>query len=56
MSSSLWIVLAAASAGVLCYVFCRYVLVLNSREIDKQIDYSRMRPWHGDEERPSGSP
>jgi hypothetical protein len=25
------------------------VLARNSREIDRQIDYSRIRPWKGDE-------
>lgn len=34
----------------LLYVICMRVLVRKSREIDKQIDYSRIRPWKGDEE------
>ena len=34
---------------VLCYALCMRVLVRKSREIDKQIDYSRIRPWKGDE-------
>jgi hypothetical protein len=34
---------------VLCYVLCLQVLARKSREIDKQIDYSRIRPWKGDE-------
>lgn len=49
MSASLWIALGVAITGVLCYVLCMRVLVRKSREIDKQIDYSRVRPWKGDE-------
>ena len=34
---------------VLGYVACMRVLARKSREIDKQIDYSRIRPWQGDD-------
>jgi hypothetical protein len=34
---------------VLGYVLCLWVLARKSREIDKQIDYSRIRPWKDDE-------
>jgi hypothetical protein len=34
---------------VLCYVLCMRVLVRKSREIDKQVDTSRIRPWKGDD-------
>lgn len=34
---------------VLGYVLCLRALARKSREIDKQIDYSRIRPWKGDE-------
>ena len=47
--SPLWIALAVAITLALCYVFCMRVLFRKSREIDKQIDYSRIRPWKGDE-------
>jgi len=33
----------------LVYVAVMRVLARKSREIDKQIDYSRIRPWQGDE-------
>jgi len=50
MSPSLWIALGVAITVVLCYLLCMRVLVRKSREIDKRIDYSRIRPWKGDEE------
>lgn len=49
--SPLWIALAVAIILVLCYVFCMRVLARKSREIDKQIDYSRIRPWKDDEDK-----
>ncbi len=49
MSPSLWIALGVTITAVLCYVLFMRVLVHKSREIDKQIDYSRIRPWKGDE-------
>ena len=38
-----------AITAVLCYVVCLRVLARNSREIDKQVDYSKIRPWKDDE-------
>lgn len=49
MSLALWITLGVAVTAVLGYVLCMRVLARNSREIDEQIDYSRIRPWKGDE-------
>ena len=34
---------------VLCYVVWMRILFRNSREIDKQIDFSKIRPWKDDE-------
>lgn len=34
---------------VLCYVICMRVLVRKSREVDQQIDFSKIRPWKGDD-------
>jgi hypothetical protein len=34
---------------VLCYIACMHVLARKSREIDQQIDFSKIRPWKGDE-------
>ena len=50
MSPSLWIALGVAITVVLCYVLGMRVLVRKSRDIDQQIDTSRIRPWKGDEE------
>ena len=49
MNPSLWIALGVAITLVLCYVVCMRVLVRRSREIDQQVDYSRIRPWKDDE-------
>lgn len=50
MSPSLWIALGVAITGVLVYVAFMRVLARRSREIDQQIDYSRIRPWKGDDD------
>ena len=49
MSPSLWIALGVAIAAVLCYVLYMRELIRNSREIDKKIDYSKIRPLRDDE-------
>jgi len=36
---------------LLCYVAGMRVLARKSREIDQQVDYSRIRPWKGDEDK-----
>ena len=36
---------------VLCYVASMRVLARKSREIDQQVDYSKIRPWKGDEDK-----
>ena len=51
MSPSLWIALGVAITAVLCYVLYMRVLVRRSREIDQQVDYSKIRPWKGDEDK-----
>jgi len=33
----------------LCYIACMRVLARKSREIDQQVDFSKIRPWKGDE-------
>jgi hypothetical protein len=44
MSTVLWIALAVA-VFVVGYVVAMRNLHRKSREIDKQIDYSKIRPW-----------
>ena len=39
-----------AIALVLCYVACMRVLARKSREIDQQVDFSKIRPWKDDKE------
>jgi low affinity Fe/Cu permease len=49
VSPALWIALGVAITVVLCYVLGMRVLVRKSRDIDQQVDTSRIRPWKGDE-------
>ena len=49
MSPALWIALGVAITVVLGYVLCMRVLARQSREIDQQVDYSKIRPWKDDE-------
>lgn len=49
MSLALWIALGVAVAAALCYVACMRILARRSREIDKQVDFSKIRPWKDDE-------
>ena len=43
--------MAVAITVLLCYVAGMRVLARKSREIDQQVDYSRIRPWKGDEDK-----
>ena len=45
----MWIALAVTVTVILGYVLCMRVLARDSREIDKQIDFSKIRPWTGDD-------
>ena len=49
MSSTQWIVLALAVILVLGYVLAMRVLFRQSRDLDKQIDYEKIRPWKDEE-------
>ena len=51
MSPSLWLALGVAIAAVVCYVLCMRVLVRKSREIDKQVDYSKIKKLKDDEDK-----
>ena len=48
MSPTLWLAVAVAITVVLCYVACMRILARKSREIDQQVDYSKIRPWKDD--------
>jgi hypothetical protein len=47
MSTTVWIVLGVAA--VLVYLLVMRVFFHQSRALDRQIDYSKMRPWTGDD-------
>lgn len=49
MSPALWIALGVAITVVVGYVLCMRVLARQSREIDKRVDYSKIRPWKDDD-------
>lgn len=50
MTTTLWILLGVAALVVLGYVLAMRNLHRKSREIDKQIDYSKVRKWEDDEQ------
>ena len=49
MNATLWIVLAAAVGLVLVYLLAMRVLYRQSKDVDKQIDFTKIRPFKGDE-------
>jgi low affinity Fe/Cu permease len=49
MTTALWIALGIAAVFVLGYVLAMRNLHRKSREIDKQIDYSKIRKWKDEE-------
>jgi len=50
MSTTLWIVLAVAVFVVLAYFVVMRVFFQRSREADKHVDYTKIRPWKDDED------
>lgn len=50
MTTTLWIVVAVSVIAVLTFLVAMRALLRDSREIDKKIDYSKLRPWQDDEE------
>ncbi len=49
MSTALWIALGVAITVVVGYVLCVRVLARQSREIDQQVDFSKIRPLRDDD-------
>jgi low affinity Fe/Cu permease len=49
MNTTIWIVLGVAAVLVLVYLLVMRVFYRQSRALDQQIDYSKMRPWTGDD-------
>jgi hypothetical protein len=50
MSMTAWIFLAVAVFVVLAYFVVMRVFFQRSREADKQVDYTKIRPWKDDED------
>lgn len=50
MNGSLWIVLAGAVVLVAGYLLAMHALYRQSRDVDKQIDFTKIRPLKDDEE------
>lgn len=51
MTTALWIALGLAILVVLGYVLSMRNLWRKSRELDKQIDLSKIRPWKNEEDK-----
>ena len=45
-----WILLSVVVLGLLAYVVVMRAFFQRSREADKQVDYSKIRPWKDDED------
>jgi len=50
MSMAPWIPLVVALCVVVCYVAVMRVLAKRSRELDKQVDPTKIRPWKDEED------
>lgn len=50
MSPTIWIVIAVSIFVVLGFVLAMRALLRENREIDKKIDYSKVKPWVDDED------
>ena len=47
---ALWIPLVVAALVVVCYLAVMRVLFHRSRELDKQVDPTKIRPWKDEED------
>ena len=50
MDTTLWVILAIAAAVAVLYVLVMRVFFRQSKEVDKHIDYSKMRPVEDDKD------
>jgi hypothetical protein len=50
MTTTLWIVLAVSVIAVFTFVVAIRSLIRENREIDKKIDYTKLRPWQDDDD------
>ena len=49
MTHTVWIFVAVAAVVILGYFVVMRVFFQESRELDKKIDYSKMKKWQDDE-------
>ncbi|MDB6060151.1 MAG: hypothetical protein JWM78_254 [Verrucomicrobiaceae bacterium] len=50
MSTSLWIVVGVAAFFLVGFILAMRSILSENREIDKHIDYSKVKPWVDDDE------
>jgi hypothetical protein len=50
MTKTIWAVLAISVIAVLTFIVAMKSLLRENREIDKKIDYSKLRSWKDDDE------
>lgn len=50
MTTNLWIVLGISVLAVIGFVLVMRSQLRANKEIEKNIDYSKLRPWQDDEE------
>jgi len=50
MSNAFWIFAAVAALVVVIYFITMRVFFKESSELDKKIDYGKMKPWKDDED------
>jgi low affinity Fe/Cu permease len=50
MTKTLMIILLASTVAVLTFVVAMRSVLRENREIDKKIDYSKLRSWQDDED------
>jgi len=50
MDTTLWIALGVAAGAVALYLFTMLGFYVRSRELDQQVDRSKLKPWVDDKE------
>jgi len=49
MDTTIWIILGATAGAVVLYLLVMRVFYRQSRELDRQVDKSKLKPWVDDE-------
>lgn len=50
MTKTLWIVFVISGFAIVGFIVAMRSLLRENRDIDKNIDYSKLRPWEDDED------